>query len=201
MTSLHDPLGTAGARPASGSGVPAFDEGHTVGCMDITVVVGNPKPRSRTWDAAHRLADGLGGIARASFDVVDLGPGLLGWGDAAVAEAVERVAASDVVIVASPTYKATYTGLLKLFLDQFAGTTGLEGVVAVPLQLGGGPAHQLSPELHLKPVLVELGATVPAPALYLVDSVPAPDPVEQAWLERWAPVVRAAASASRGVPA
>ena len=32
-----------------------------------------------------------------------------------------------------------------------------------------------------------------APALYLVDSVPAPDPVEQAWLERWAPVVRAAA--------
>ena len=193
MTSLHDGSADTADRPPCGSGVPGAGERHTVEGMDITVVVGNPKPRSRTWDAAHRLAEGLGGSAGASFDVVDLGPGLLGWGDTAVAEAVERVAASDVVIVASPTYKATYTGLIKLFLDQFAGSTGLEGVVAVPLQLGGGPAHQLAPELHLKPVLVELGAVVPAPALYLVDSVRAPDPVEQAWLDRWAPVVRAAA--------
>jgi FMN reductase len=164
--------------------------------MSITVVVGNPKPRSRTWDAAHRLAAGLGGDVSASIDVVDLGPGLLGWGDPAVKDAVTRVAASDVVVVASPTFKATYTGLLKLFLDQFAGSTGLEGVVAVPLQLGAGPGHGLSPELHLKPVLVELGATVPAPALYLVDSAAQPDPVEVAWLERWAPVVRAAAGVS-----
>lgn len=162
--------------------------------LDITVVVGNPKAHSRTWDAAHRLADGLGAPASTSIDLVDIGPGLLGWGDASVATAVQRVAASDVVIVASPTYKATYTGLLKMFLDQFAGSTGLEGVVAVPLQLGGGPEHALSPELHLKPVLVELGATIPAPALYLIDSVPAPDPVEQAWLERWGPIVRAAAT-------
>jgi len=201
MSSSHSPDVTTATRPPCGSGVPGVADGHTVEGMDITVVVGNPKPRSRTWDAAHRLAEGLGASARASIDVVDLGPGLLGWGDAAVREAVERVAASDVVIVASPTYKATYTGLLKLFLDQFAGSTGLEGVVAVPLQLGGGPAHQLSPEVHLKPVLVELGAIVPAPALYLVDSVPAPDPVELAWLERWAPVVRAVATATAATTA
>ena len=164
--------------------------------LDITVVVGNPRAHSRTWDAAHRLADGLGASASTSIDVVDLGPGLLGWGDPTVKAAVQRVASSDVVVFASPTFKATYTGLLKLFLDQFAGSTGLQDVVAVPLQLGGGPDHALSPELHLKPVLVELGATVPAPALYLVDSVPAPDPVEQAWLDRWGPVVRAAAGVS-----
>ncbi len=161
--------------------------------MSISVVVGNPKPRSRTWDAAHRLAEGLGSSAATAIDVVDLGPGLLTWGDPTVDDAVAAVAASDVVVVASPTYKATYTGLLKLFLDRFATGTGLEGVVAVPLQLGGGPGHALSPELHLKPLLVELGATVPAPALYLIDSVPAPDPVEQVWLERWSPVIRAAA--------
>jgi FMN reductase len=160
--------------------------------MHVTIVVGNPKPRSRTWDAAHRLADGLGASEVTAFDLSELGPGLLGWGDAAVASAVAQAAASDVVIVASPTFKATYTGLLKLFLDQFDGSTGLQDVVAVPLQLGGGPAHALSPELHLKPVLVELGAIVPAPALYLIDSVPVPDPVEQAWLERWGPIVRAA---------
>lgn len=52
------------------------------------------------------------------------------------------------------------------------------------------------PELHLKPVLVELGATVPAPALYLLDSAVQPDPTEQGWLERWAPVVRSAVGVS-----
>lgn len=160
--------------------------------MSISVVVGNPKPRSRTWDAAHQVAggvaEGLGASVTSSIDVVDLGSGLLDWGDAGVAEAVEQVRASDVVVVASPTFKAAYTGLLKLFLDQFATGDGLAGVVAVPLQLGAGPAHALAPELHLKPVLVELGATVPAPALYLLDS----DPDPTAWLERWAPVVRAA---------
>lgn len=160
--------------------------------MRIAVVVGNPKPQSRTRLAAHRLAEGLGATSITSIDVIDLGHGLLGWGDAGVADTVQQVASSDVAVVASPTFKATYSGLLKLFLDQFDGSTGLAGVVAVPVQLGGGPAHQLSPELHLKPVLVELGATIPAPALYLVDNAEQPDPVERAWLERWGPVVRAA---------
>ncbi|MEH3034468.1 MAG: NAD(P)H-dependent oxidoreductase [Aeromicrobium erythreum] len=160
--------------------------------MDISVVVGNPKPRSRTWEAAHRVAGALGGHVDHAVDVTDLGAGLLAWDDVSVTREVERVAASDVVVVASPTYKATYTGLLKLFLDRFATATGLQGVVAVPLQLGAGPAHALSPELHLKPLLVELGATVPTPALYLLDSANQPDPVETAWLDRWAAVVRAA---------
>ena len=63
-------------------------------------------------------------------------------------------------MVASPTYKATYTGLLKLFLDRFA-TDGLRGV-AVPLMLGAGPGHALAPELTLRPVLTEIGGLVPA---------------------------------------
>jgi FMN reductase len=72
-------------------------------------------------------------------------------------------------VVASPTFKATYTGLLKLFLDQIP-TNGLSGVVAIPLMLGAGPGHALAPEVHLKPVLVELGATCPTRALYLLET-------------------------------
>lgn len=161
--------------------------------MSIAVVVGNPKPRSRTWAAAHRIAEGLGSQPATSIDVIDLGPGLLGWGDPAVAEAVAAVRASDIVVVASPTIKATYTGLLKLFLDQFDTGDGLSGVVAVPVLLGAGPAHQLAAELHLKPVLVELGATVLTPALYLLDSAEPGGNVEAAWLDRWAPVIHQAA--------
>jgi FMN reductase len=165
--------------------------------MNISVVVGNPKARSRTWDSAHRIAEALGADSLTSIDVADLGPRLLDWGDETVARAVKEVAASDVAIIASPTFKATYSGLLKIFLDRFDTGTGLEGVVAVPIMLGAGPAHQLAAEVHLKPLLVELGATVPTPALYLLDSAAQPDPVEQVWVDRWrGPIVVSAGVAS-----
>jgi FMN reductase len=162
--------------------------------VTVTVVVGNPKPASRTRDAAALLAEALSGRAPdAVVDVVDLGPGLLGWGDPAVAEVVRTVATSQLVVVASPTYKASYTGLLKLFLDQFATDEGLAGVVAVPLMLGAGPAHALAPDLLLKPVLVELGATCATPGLYLSDATYAEDGRIGAYAERWGPVVAALA--------
>ena len=160
--------------------------------MSVTVVVGNPKPASRTRDAATLVATALTGRTPDSVvDVVDLGPGLLGWGDPGVAEAVRTAAGSALLVVASPTFKATYTGLLKLFLDQFATAEGLAGVVAVPVMLGAGPAHALAPELLLKPVLVELGATCPTPGLYLSDATYADDGRIAAFADRWRPVVEA----------
>lgn len=134
------------------------------------VVVGNPKPGSRTLQAALRLATLLTGAAPdLAIDLADLGARLLDWGDAGIAETVETVRRLDLLIVASPTYKATYTGLLKLFLDRFPNNA-LDGVVAVPLMLGAGPGHALAPEAYLRPVLSELGASIPTRALYLLDS-------------------------------
>jgi len=157
--------------------------------LNIIVVAGNPKPQSHTLDAGIRLAGMLGAEDPAVIDVITLGPGLLGWGDENVAAAVEKVASADLAIFASPTYKATYTGLLKLFLDQFAGGTGLRGVTAVPLMLGAGPAHAMAPEVHLKPVLVELGATCPAPGIYQLDRSYTDDAALAEWCERWAPAI------------
>ena len=134
------------------------------------VIVGNPKPNSRTRAAAELVATKLGGTPPEHvIDVVDLGPSLLGWGDPKVAEAKEIAKAADFLVVASPTYKATYTGLLKLFLDQF-GAGELGQIPTFALMLGGSPAHSLAPELTLRPVLVEIGASCPAPSLYLLDS-------------------------------
>jgi FMN reductase len=133
------------------------------------VVVGNPKPKSRTYEAALLLAQRITGRAPdIVIDLVDLGAGLLDWSDPAVDRAVQDVKGVDLLVVASPTFKATYTGLLKIFLDRFA-SDALDGVVAIPLMLGGSPGHQLAPELTLKPVLVEIGATTPTRALYLLD--------------------------------
>jgi FMN reductase len=159
--------------------------------MTVTVVAGNPKPDSRTLAAARLLAEQITGApVDNAIDVITLGPGLLGWGDDAVAAAVKTVQSSDLVIFASPTFKATYTGVLKLFLDQFATGDGLKGVVAIPLMLGAGPAHALAPELLLKPVLVELGATVPVQGLYLNEKSWEEPESSREWLDRWTLVIQ-----------
>jgi FMN reductase len=134
------------------------------------VVVGNPKPASRTLAAATYVARSLTDAEPdLVVDLATLGPAVLDWSDENVSGLVKEVGEADLVVVASPTYKGAYTGLLKVFLDRFAGGTGLGGL-AVPLMLGGSPAHSLAPELTLRPVLTELGATVPGRGLYVVDA-------------------------------
>ena len=151
--------------------------------MSVVVVVGNPKPRSRTYQAAHLLAEKLAGRpADLSVDLADLGAALLDWSDPGVAGLVAAVQASDLAVVASPTYKATYTGLLKLFLDRIPGGA-LAGVTAVPLMLGGHWKHALAADLLLKPVLVELGATCPTRGLFLPESEYAGGETLDSWLE------------------
>jgi FMN reductase len=153
------------------------------------VVVGNPKPRSRTLAAATYLARELtGSDPDLSVDLAEVGADLLDWSSERVADLVARVGAADLVVVASPTYKGTYTGLLKLFLDRFDAGTGLRGL-AVPLMVGGSPAHALAPELSLRPVLTELGATVPGRGLFVVDSAHEDPAAYAPWLEATRPVV------------
>jgi len=161
--------------------------------MNMAVVVGNPKPKSRTLEAGVLAARGLtGGEPDLILDLANLGIGLLEWGNEDVEQAVTAVSGADAVVFASPTYKATYTGLLKLFLDQIP-YDGLQGVIGLPLMLGAAANHALAPELTLKPVLVELGATCPAPALYLLDSNYAEDPALERWIERTGPLLQAIA--------
>ena len=152
------------------------------------VVVGNPRPRSRTLSSATFLARSL--TASDPDLVVDLatwGARLLDWHDPDVAALVAEVGRADLVVVASPTYKATYTGILKLFLDRFA-TDGLRGL-AVPFMLGAGPTHALAPELTLRPVLTEIGGVVPVRGLYVRDSRH-DDPASYAeWLAVARPVI------------
>ena len=169
--------------------------------MSVTaVVVGNPKPGSRTLAAASHVARSLTGAEPdLVVDLATLGPAILEWSDPEVADLVKQVGAADLVVVASPTYKAAYTGLLKLFLDRFAGGTGLSGL-AVPLMLGGSPAHALAPELTLRPVLTEIGATVPGRGLYVIDAQH-DDPAAYAdWLAATRPLVTALLATRNGTP-
>ena len=161
--------------------------------MAITVLVGNPRARSRTYQAAHVVAEQLTGRKPdLGIDLVDIGPALLDWSDDEVTKTVAAVQASKLLIVASPTYKATYTGLLKLFLDRVPAA-GLAGVTTVPLMVGGDWRHSLASDLLLKPVLVELGATCPTRGLFVLDSEVGPSTTLTNWLTVAGPQVAATA--------
>lgn len=158
------------------------------------IVVGNPKPRSRTFEAAGIVAEALLGSAPdLAFDLADFGAGLLDWSDASVGAAIDTLAATDFVVFASPTFKGTYTGLLKLFLDRI-GAGALRGVTGVPLMLGGDWRHSLAPDVLLKPVLVEIGVTCPTRGLFLTEA----DYASPAALDGWLDLARAQVAATMG---
>ncbi|QHT57180.1 NADPH-dependent oxidoreductase [Cellulomonas sp. H30R-01] len=172
----------------------------------VVALVGNPRPASRTRSTAEHVAGRLlphlgadpAGPTTAGVTTVDLADvaGELFAPERPAADAALRtVAAAGVLVVATPVYKASYTGLLKAFLDGY-GPDGLAGVVAVPLVVTGSPAHALVGEVHLRPLLVELGANVPTRALVVTEAdlrdTTALDAVVDHWLDRAAEPLRRA---------
>jgi FMN reductase len=156
-----------------------------VSALQIVTVVGNPRRESRTHTLAQTLADALAAVLPDSkvsgVDLAILGHGVLDPSDANVTSAVKRVFGADILILASPTYKATYSGLLKGFLDRF-GTGSLAGKRAVPILLGGAPNHQLAVDVHFTPLLLELGASVPVRGLFVLEAdVPAFGALAASW--------------------
>lgn len=148
--------------------------GDASGAMTVRAVIGNPNPGGRTTTVGEAVAaavvDMIGGdVATETIELAHIGPQLFEWGNDDVKGLTDRVASSTVNVFACPTYKATYTGLLKAFLDNY-GNDGLAGTIAVPVMVGGTPRHALAPEVHLRPLLVELGASVPTRGLYVLDS-------------------------------
>jgi FMN reductase len=162
----------------------------------VGLVVGNPKARSRTLALARQVAAaaadaaGLADAQTLTVDLAELGPQLFDWSSPGVQEAVDGIRSCALVVVASPTYKASYTGLLKSFLDWFS-TTSLEGVTVVPVMTGAGAHHALAVEVHLRPVLVELGATLPTRGLYVTEAeLPDADGVIGGWITAAGPLLR-----------
>ena len=182
--------------------------------MRLAVVTGNPKPASRTHGVALAVAGALsaalagpgaaamptkpGPAAPGAHLVVDLSehaPSLFDSSATELSRLTAEVAAADIAIFASPTYKASYTGMLKAFLDRY-GSNGLAGTIAVPVMTGGWAGHSLAVEVHLRPVLVELGATVPARGLYVTEpELGALDAAVARWAAAAIPLIRGALAA------
>lgn len=139
----------------------------------ILVLSGSPSISSRTAALGEHLADRLRGDGHdvRTVRVRDLPASALLGADAsdpAVAEIVAAVLAAEGVVVASPVYKASFSGVLKTLLDllpQFA----LADKVVLPVLTGGSPAHVLAVDYALRPVLSSLGAAHIAPGWFVLD--------------------------------
>lgn len=79
-----------------------------------------------------------------------------------------QVQESQIVVILTPIYKASYTGILKTYLDLLP-QKALDGKIVVPLAVGGSAFHLLAIEYALKPVLSVLGATEILNTVYIID--------------------------------
>jgi FMN reductase len=145
---------------------------------DVVVLVGNPRPGSRTRAVAEQIAALVTAAPAAVFDLADLTGVTYSNAPAIPARpdetAIDQVRAARVLIVASPSYKGTYTGLLKLFLDRLPHR-GLDGVVALPVGVARSSAHAEATAADLSRLLSELGARVSEGVALLESQLDSPD--------------------------
>jgi FMN reductase len=130
---------------------------------DVVVISGHPSPGSRTLRlataVAERIARSRGEAGFVTVDVAELGPGLLVPADGATGEALLEVQDATLLIVATPTYRGTYSGALKVLLDQLPANA-LAGVLAIPVVTADIQDQADSAEAFLARLLSELGADV-----------------------------------------
>ncbi|WP_127503473.1 NADPH-dependent FMN reductase [Actinoplanes solisilvae] len=130
---------------------------------DVVVISGHPRPGSRTLSLARALGERIalsrGQAGFVTVDVAELGPRLLVPADAATGEALLDVQDAALLIVATPTYRGTFSGALKVLLDQLPANA-LAGVLAVPVVTGETQPQADTAEAFLARLLRELGADV-----------------------------------------
>ncbi|MBC7665274.1 MAG: NADPH-dependent FMN reductase [Caulobacter sp.] len=141
--------------------------------MAIVALAGSPSANSRsTALLRHVLASFPESTPRGEIVLRDLPAAALvraDFDDPAIRRAREQVAAARLVVIATPIYKAAYSGLLKTFLDLLP-QDALRGKTVLALGTGGSAAHLLALDYALKPVLAALGARHILDAAYAVDA-------------------------------
>jgi len=140
----------------------------------VVIISGSPNPGSRLEGITNYVEGKLTAqsisyhhIQVASLPAEDLIHAR--FDSPAIVEAAALVDAADIVIIASPVYKASFTGVLKTFLDLLP-QKGLSGKFVTPLFIGGTIAHLLAIDYSLKPILSSLNAKNFGSSVYAIDS-------------------------------
>jgi FMN reductase len=124
---------------------------------------------SKTHGLVNAIVERFVSKVNATAEVVDLAQVATGFGGALYRQhlpselksVLERIEAADVLIVASPVYRAAYPGLFKHVFD-LVERDALEGKAVILAANGGSAHHALILESHLRPLFNSLGSfTVP----------------------------------------
>lgn len=142
--------------------------------MNILLLAGSPSNPSRSTRLLHHVGEKLVllGHRYVKLQVRDLPAQALlhaDFGDADLKLAQGLVAQADAVVIATPVYKAAYSGILKAFLDVLP-QDGLAGKLVLPLATGGSQSHMLALDYALRPVLSALSAKHVLPSIYATDA-------------------------------
>ena len=164
----------------------------------VVELIGSRYAGSRTRQLADAAVDELaaaGTVALRERHVLDLAE-LAGitfdsraaLGCAPIDDAAARLGTGDLLAVATPVYKAGYSGVLKAFLDPLP-RRALAGTVAVTIVTAADEEHSLAVAQALTTVLTEMGATLPAAPLTMLDPE-AIAPYVTAWANRYGTTIR-----------
>lgn len=141
--------------------------------FNLVAVNGSSREASRTGALVRALADAISvriPVAAETLDLAGAASGLLAAPDRArLGEEgevlIRRIEAADILIVGTPVYRASYTGLLKHVFD-LVSLDALAGKVAVLAATGGSPLHGLVTEHQLRPLLGFFGTYTVPTAVY-----------------------------------
>ncbi len=141
---------------------------------NILIISASPSPSSKTRRMADFVASELTELGHTTEHLLlrELPPDAMLAGNAkdpAIARAIDKFDAAQGIVIATPIYKAAYSGLLKVFLDllpQF----GLRKKVVLPIATGGSMAHVLALDYALRPVLQSMSAHHIVQGQYMLES-------------------------------
>ncbi|MBJ3783479.1 NAD(P)H-dependent oxidoreductase [Devosia sediminis] len=119
--------------------------------------LGVPSKTRALVDLALSQASARFGAVAESYDMTELLPSLIteaggqGGLDAAGQSVLDKIISADALVVGSPVYKGSYTGLFKHVFD-LIDPRDLAGKPVLLTATGGGDKHALVIEHHLRPL-------------------------------------------------
>ena len=141
---------------------------------DVLTIAGSPSHTSRSSAVLSYTRDFLQsyGLSTETIHVRDLNAEELLWGrydGPTIRDGVAKVQAARTIIIATPVYKAAYSGVLKAFLDLLP-QDGFVDKIILPIATGGSLAHLLAIDYALKPLFFALGAQHILKGIYIQDA-------------------------------
>ena len=124
--------------------------------MGLVAVNGSPSDTSKTHAVATAAVELAGGGSVINVGDLDADALVLRGRHASVSDALEQVAAAQPLVLVTPVYRATYSGLLKLILDQLP-TEAFDGKAVILAATGASPAHFLSIDTGFRSLVASLG--------------------------------------------